>query len=505
MIPGGAHGLRPVFCIPRRPVVKLCNLAAVIASPFPACGHEVALPLTQALTTTTLSTAFQWFVRILGTSFRVRASLRSGNIRPMPYKIFRILAVLLISLVLMGGEGGCPFEFEDLFPSDPDGDADLDHQAASWVIAQQDLDSNELDREPDADVLTEPGSPRVHEGIVYVTDQSNNRVAAWNGIPDTDNVPADFVLGQTAMTDGDAGFGAGGMTTPIDLEVANRGLALADFGNSRVMLWDAPPESGPQDADGVLGAPSPDDGPVVACTPENFDGPWGIAFAGSRVLVSDFNHHRILVWDDWPESDGQRADSVLGQENRDTCFENRDTGLPGADTLASPAGLWSDGERLAVADRGNHRVLLWDEFPEDGEAADRVLGQPDMEGNLINADGIERGFNAPVDVHYDGDRLFVADRENHRVLIWDGWPDEDQQQADSVLGQPDLESSVQNNTGDDSAVNARSLASPTGIWSDGERILVADRDNDRVLIYEVPEEDDEDDDDNDEDGPGDPE
>jgi hypothetical protein len=60
-----------------------------------------------------------------------------------------------------------------------------------------------------------------------------------------------------------------------------------------------------------------------------------------------------------------------------------------ASTLHYPSGIWSDGEKLIVADAWNHRVLIWHSIPtENGQAADVVIGQPDFESNEPNAKGI---------------------------------------------------------------------------------------------------------------------
>src|SRR3989338_1711479 len=51
--------------------------------------------------------------------------------------------------------------------------------------------------------------------------------------------------------------------------------------------------------------------------------------------------------------------------------------------------------------------------------------------------------------------------------------------ADVVVGQPDFTSSTANNGGR----SARTLSSPDGVFSDGHRLFIADRNNHRVLIY----------------------
>jgi hypothetical protein len=52
------------------------------------------------------------------------------------------------------------------------------------------------------------------------------------------------------------------------------------------------------------------------------------------------------------------AVAVIGQENFDTSDENHWKAVA-ADTLCWPSGVPAYGDRLAEADSGNNRVLLW--------------------------------------------------------------------------------------------------------------------------------------------------
>ena len=50
--------------------------------------------------------------------------------------------------------------------------------------------------------------------------------------------------------------------------------------------------------------------------------------------------------------------------------------------MKGPSGLYSDGTRLFVADKLNNRVLIWNAWPTaNGQAADVVLGQAAMTSN----------------------------------------------------------------------------------------------------------------------------
>src|SRR6185436_9696158 len=93
-----------------------------------------------------------------------------------------------------------------------------------------------------------------------------------------------------------------------------------------------------------------------------------------RVIVSDSFNNRVLIWNRIPTTNGTPADLVLGQADFVSSTINRGTG-PDSNTLASPiAGIWSDGDKLLIADDGNNRVLLWNSFPtQNGQSADVVI------------------------------------------------------------------------------------------------------------------------------------
>ncbi len=89
-------------------------------------------------------------------------------------------------------------------------------------------------------------------------------------------------------------------------------------------------------------------------------------------------------------------------------------------------------------------------------------------------------FLAPRGVCLVGQQLFVADTGQNRVFIWHQLPTQPFQKPDVVLGQADQTATARNEGG---AVNAASLQYPSGLWSDGKRLIVADAWNHRVLIW----------------------
>jgi hypothetical protein len=72
----------------------------------------------------------------------------------------------------------------------------------------------------------------------------------------------------------------------------------------------------------------------------------------------------------------------------------------------------------------------------NGQSADLVLGQPDFTSSEANNGGrSERSLSWPQSVAAVGDRLWVADAGNARVLQWNAMPVPNFAAADLVLGQ----------------------------------------------------------------------
>ena len=101
-----------------------------------------------------------------------------------------------------------------------------------------------------------------------------------------------------------------------------------------------------------------------------------------RLAVADTDNHRVLLWNAFPrgasvgDPEGAQPDLVLGQSGFTSAAANRGS-TPSLATLNRPTSVASDGTRLAVADSGNNRVLIWLAWPANsGQAADVVLGQP---------------------------------------------------------------------------------------------------------------------------------
>ncbi|WP_375768039.1 hypothetical protein NR798_41200 [Archangium gephyra] len=207
------------------------------------------------------------------------------------------------------------------------------------------------------------------------------------------------------------------------------------------------------------------------------------AFAAGRLYVPDTGSNRVLGFNGVPSANGASAGFVLGQPD----FPDFETGS-GEQGLGSPEGLSSDATRLAVADTRNSRVLLHSTLPAStGATPSLVLGQESLDPTARLPGCGRTSLGLPEDVFLGGGKLLVADSANNRVLVWNTLPTTNGAPADLVLGQRSFTTCVENDAnGDevrDTTATATTLWNPTGVWTDGTRLVVADSYNNRVLLW----------------------
>ena len=156
--------------------------------------------------------------------------------------------------------------------------------------------------------------------------------------------------------------------------------------------------------------------------------------------------------------------------------------VAGRDAVEKSADLLDGAGRLACG-AGSvwaHQHVLG----EFGDAGDRLLDR-----DLHIGEGIEQRGQRMLDpldavrvregpaMMHDG-RLYVAERENNRVLIWDALPTVDGTAADHVFGQPDMTTTSANTGG----LSATSLDWPQGIFATDDVLYVPELNNNRVVI-----------------------
>lgn len=143
--------------------------------------------------------------------------------------------------------------------------------------------------------------------------------------------------------------------------------------------------------------------------------------------------------------------------------------------------MWTDGESLAVADTGNHRVLIWHTLPDhDGADADVVVGQSDFfsEGPAASGRGPTQGLFLPTGMDRIDGHFVVADAWHHRILVYASLPQSNATPPLYALGQASLDAVEANRGGEPTAL---SFYWPFGFRLVGDVFWVADTGNRRVL------------------------
>lgn len=269
-------------------------------------------------------------------------------------------------------------------------------------------------------------------------------------------------------------------------------LWVADTGHHRLLGYRRTPTEDRTPADWVLGHRNFEregrNSGYDQASAQTMNMPTGIQPYGDRgMIVADSWNNRVLIWRDRPEDSHVPADLVLGQANFEDQAPNRGREGPGPDTLHWPFQVLIHQGRLYVADAGNRRVLGWNQLPiENGQPADFVLGQPNLHHRSDNAGGPAdaRTLRWPHDLTIFAGNLAIADAGNNRVLIYDGAPTDPETPARWVLGQDHFQA-VDHNRGEN-LPTAASLSMPYGLDARGDRLLVADTSNSRLLGYRGP-------------------
>jgi uncharacterized protein (TIGR03437 family) len=350
--------------------------------------------------------------------------------------------------------------------------------------------------------LNEPTGVAVDaQGNVYVVDSGNNRILRF---PRPFNQPdetktADLVIGQASTSSGNrpnrgGAISAEGISTPDSYGVpplshglhidAGGNLWFADAGNHRVLRFPSDGSGGVRTtADVVLGqadmasaSPAPNANERV-----RLRYPTAVITGGGNIYVAD-ELSRVVVFSGNPLPAGTTAVRVVG-------LRAAQPGQPAPDVdnirFALPKGLVMIGNRLAVVDTFNNRVMVFDPFsqwPAETSAAPSpsarsVVGQADFTTNRGSAS--DRGLRIPFAAAATERELFVVDTGNNRVLVFPV----DSQTATRILGQADFGYNAPN------LLEGRELylggigSIAVDSQSNPPRLYIADTQNNRVLCY----------------------
>jgi hypothetical protein len=330
----------------------------------------------------------------------------------------------------------------------------------------------------------------VADPTLAVADTGNSRVLIYNTPVDKIMGPA-VVLGQTDFFKGGANQGTetpGANTLNVPGSVARDSagnLYVADSGNSRVLIF-RPPFSTGMKASVVIGQHGFTSRDTGSGASE-----MGTAYSVAidtkgNLWVGDDSNARMTEYVP-PFSNGMAATLAIGQTSTDAarvCYETP----PTARTLCAPFGMSFDAKgNLWVADADSYRVLEYTPPFSTGMAATLELGQP---ASTPFTSGSSTGPSAtslgvPFDVTFDaGGNLWVAEKGYNRVLEYVP-PFSNGMAAAFVLGQVDFNHGDMNQSGNRPAADTMSQPTSLAFSSDGT-LSVIDYGNSRVLFFAPP-------------------
>lgn len=207
-----------------------------------------------------------------------------------------------------------------------------------------------------------------------------------------------------------------------------------------------------------------------------------LMFNASQIPAPDANLAAVTPFSARCSLCGYPAQNVLGQPNYTT---HAVAASVSAQTILTATAVATDGHVLAVADTDNNRVLIWTSIPSSINApANVVLGQPGFTTAQSTSSPTAQTLRGPQGVWIQNGKLFVADTQNMRVLIWNSIPTQNDQAADLELGQPNFNTANQPPASQSNPpAAANQLLNPVAVTSDGIRLYVADLGFNRVLIW----------------------
>jgi sugar lactone lactonase YvrE len=370
---------------------------------------------------------------------------------------------------------------------------------ADRVLGQRDfIQRFDAFSQPSIDLLRQPSGITIdrQSGRIFVADEGNSRVVSWpNAASYSDGAAADLVIGQASFFENapsgpivsDRQPTARSFAYPNSVAVdADGNLFVSDPKNFRVLLFRAPLTDG-MAATKVFGQ-ADFERVTVPTTPtaNNLYEPSGLALdAAGNLYVADSGYNRVLIFRDAVNGD-TTADVVIGQGGSFTTATENNGGIS-ASSLFFPLRLAVDNTgNLYVSDTGNNRVLAYRDPLTTDTVADAVFGQgDDFTSDAINRGGLSaRSLSLPIGLDVDtAGNLYVADTDNHRVLIFRD-PLQSDTQADQVLGQAN---SFSSNLPNRDGIGRSALTEPVDLALDAAANLsVLDFGNSRLLGYDLP-------------------
>ncbi|MBL8018033.1 MAG: NHL repeat-containing protein [Leptospirales bacterium] len=273
----------------------------------------------------------------------------------------------------------------------------------------------------------------------------------------------------TTANSNQGGISAESLNAPWDVASDSAQTFIVDRSNHRVLRYVGTSTVASR-VYGQLGSMTTGTANNGGVTADSLGNPLAVAFDSTGVYICDINNHRVLFY----PGTSTTATRVYGQLGSFTTSTPNNGGIS-ANSLSLPYGVAVDSTGVYIADRGNSRVLF---YPGTSTTATRVYGQL---GSFATATSNNGGISAdsmqaPYRVALDSSGVYIADRDNNRVLFYPGTSTT----ASRVYGQS---GSFTTATASNGGVSASSLHFPVGVSVDSNGVYIVEVGTNRMLYF----------------------
>jgi Domain of unknown function DUF11/Secretion system C-terminal sorting domain/MAM domain, meprin/A5/mu/N-terminal domain of BNR-repeat neuraminidase len=256
-------------------------------------------------------------------------------------------------------------------------------QPADVVIGQTDFTSSSSGVAADK-LYTPYGVMVTTDGKLIINDYSNSRVLVFNQIPTENGASADVVIGQNDFNSRAIGTSPSQINQSAYSEVTNDGkLIISDRLNHRFLIFNKFPTENGASADVVIGQPDFYSN-ELGLAQDKLHWAWGVTVSPKGELaIGDWYNNRVLIYNEVPTENGSPADFVLGQPDF-TSGESFNGGIS-EKSMYHPYGINYDLNGRLYVNGFMHRVMIFGDVPEN--TADVEIGiVPDKYAINVNDD-----------------------------------------------------------------------------------------------------------------------
>ncbi|MBX9892866.1 MAG: hypothetical protein K2Y12_11145 [Chitinophagaceae bacterium] len=198
---------------------------------------------------------------------------------------------------------------------------------------------------------------------LWIADTGNRRVLYFSEIPATNFAVANAVIGQATFNEKD--YDPANAVWPYSVKISNKGeMLIADTQYYRVLYWNNWKDSLTVPAKIIFGqADMQSNGQnqyQLKPNAKTLNWCYDVCFWNNGIAIADTGNSRVVIHNQIPTENNALANFQLGQPNFETHGE---TSLSFTSKIENemywPFAVNTDNNVLVLADTGNHRILIY--------------------------------------------------------------------------------------------------------------------------------------------------